>query len=186
MRSHIPKLHQSVKESLINMLDRSPFCSLTSDMWTSRATIGYITLTCHFLVDWTLHSAVLETRAVPEAHTSENIAAILQSIVSQWKVESKIVGIVTDNAANMKAVQLCNWKHLGCFAHTLNIIVQRSISSCDDVNDVLKKSRSIVAFFHRSTKAATKLTDLKKLLSLSQHKLIQYVETRWNSRFYMF
>ena len=52
------------------------YCALTTDIWTSQATMGYVTVTCHFLMDnWELKSIVLETTQIEESHTAENIGA---------------------------------------------------------------------------------------------------------------
>ena len=45
--------------------------------------------------------------------------------------------------------------------------------------------RKIVSHFHKSSKATEELRQIQTLLNLPQHKLIQDVETRWNSSYYM-
>jgi hypothetical protein len=54
----------------------------------------------------------------------------------------------------------------------------------DVINDIRKRCRQIVTFFHQSTKAMDKLKDIQA--QLPDHKLVQEVDTRWNSTFYMF
>ena len=49
-----------------------------------------------------------------------------------------------------------------------------------------KKCKDIVTFFHQSTKASDKLKEVQRQLGLPEAKLIQVVEARWNSTFYMF
>ena len=43
-----------------------------------------------------------------------------------------------------------------------------------------------VTFFHQSTKASDKLKEVQNQIGNSEVKLVQKVETRWNSSFYMF
>ena len=47
------------------------------------------------------------------------------------------------------------------------------------------ESSAIVAFFHHSTKATDKLKEIQKQQKFPEQKLLQAVETRWNSVFYM-
>ena len=46
--------------------------------------------------------------------------------------------------------------------------------------------KDIVSYFHRSIKASDELEKIQKQLSLPEHHLIQDVETRWNSTYFMF
>ena len=57
MRDHLPNLYQGAMEELQDQLAKIEYCSLTTDIWTSQATMGYVTVTCHFLTnDWELKS----------------------------------------------------------------------------------------------------------------------------------
>lgn len=48
-------------------------------------------------------------------------AAELTRIGKEWNVSEKVVALVADNAANaIAAARITGWKHLPCFAHTLN------------------------------------------------------------------
>ena len=188
MRSMLPGYYERVKEEVKAKLSDVKHCALTTDLWTSRATQGYITVTCHFISsDWILHAVVLDTLLVEADHTAENLAAELSGVSNEWGVTDKIVCVVTDNASNIvAAVRLNEWKHMPCFAHTLNLIVQDAIDSDLQLAEIKKKCRNIVSYFHRSSKATTKLVSIQNRLKLENHKLIQDVDTRWNSLFYMF
>lgn len=77
--------------------------ALTTDLWTSRRTEGYITVTVHFISDsWQLQSGVLTTCKFSERHTAENIAAKLNSEIARFGLQDKVTAIVHDQAANMK------------------------------------------------------------------------------------
>jgi hypothetical protein len=132
-------------------------------------------------------SFVLETFNLCVNHTAENIAAELVRIADEWNIAEKVVAIVTDNAANMvAAIRITRWKHIPCFAHTLNLIVQGALSAAKETADLKKKCKDMVTFFHQSTKASDKLKEVQRQLGVPEAKLIQDVETRWNSTFYMF
>ena len=136
-----------------------------------------------------MQTFVMETFNLTVSHTAENIAAELKRIANDWLIADKVVALVTDNASNMvAAARLTEWKHIPCFAHTLNLIVQAALSA-DPVMAGLKKNnkcKSIVTFFHQSTKASDKLKEVQNQIGNSEVKLVQEVETRWNSSFYMF
>lgn len=106
------------------------------------------------------------------------------SITDKWGITQKVVCVTTDNANNIvAAVRLNKWNHIPCFAHTLNLIVQESLHEDETLNEI---SRSIVSYFHHSSKATDMLVSIHARLNLDCLKLIQEVQTRWNSVFYMF
>ncbi|KAI7789919.1 hypothetical protein IRJ41_016970, partial [Triplophysa rosa] len=154
--------------------------------WTSRSTKAYLTVSCHFIENWQMQEVVLETSNFSAQHTADNISAELKRISEEWGVTQKVLGVVTDNAANMvSAVHKAGWKHYPCFAHKLNLIVKDAIKASPEKFHLLKKCKSIVSFFYHSTKATEKLKQLQKQLKVAEHKLINTVETRWNSTLFM-
>jgi hypothetical protein len=96
----------------------------------------------------------------------------------------KVVALVTDNAANMSATaRLGGWKHLPCFAHSLNLIVQTGLKK---VQDTHIKVKAIVEFFKRSPQAAAKLRAVETQLGCQQLNVKQDMPVRWNSTKDMF
>ena len=183
----LPDLYSKRVEEIKEELGQISHIALTSDLWTSRSTESFLTVTCHYLtVSWVLKSLVLETFAFKSSHTAENIAASLLRVATSWEISEKVVAMVRDNAANIvAAVRIAGWKHVKCFAHTLHLVVSEAIKT-DLINDVRKRCRQIVTFFHQSTKATDKLKEIQAQTHVPSHKLIQEVDTRWNSTFYMF
>ena len=116
----------------------------------------------------------------------------MRRVVSEWELEEKLVAVVTDNAANITAAvrQLqqtdgCRAvKHLPCFAHTLNLVVQQAVQA---IVDLKTKVKNIVTYFHQSTVAAAKLEELQEQMRPNQAplKLKNDVVTRWNSTQHM-
>ncbi|MBN3274238.1 ZBED4 protein, partial [Polyodon spathula] len=72
-----------------------------------------------------------------------------------------------------------NWQQQSYIMETSNIPGQTSLEF------LLQQCSTIVGFFHHSTKAAENLKEIQKQLNIPEHKLIQSLETRWNSIFYM-
>jgi hypothetical protein len=96
----------------------------------------------------------------------------------------KVVALVTDNAANMSATaRLGGWKHLPCFAHSLNLIVQTGLKK---VQDTHIKVKAIVEFFKRSPQAAAKLRAMETQLGCQQLNVKQDMPVKWNSTKDMF
>lgn len=67
------------------------FCSIITDLRTSRTNVGYMTVTCHFIDDdWNLMSVILDTPRIDIAHTAENLAAALLKITDDWDITRKV------------------------------------------------------------------------------------------------
>ncbi|XP_011410338.2 PREDICTED: zinc finger BED domain-containing protein 4-like [Amphimedon queenslandica] len=159
----------------------------TTDIWTSCQTKSYCCVTTHLINgDWELKSYLLETFHFCLDHTAANISMELQRVVESWNIQDKIVCVVTDNAANMvAAISSTRWRHLPCFAHSLNVVVQNSIKSDPELFAVQTKCKNVVSHFHRSVKSTEKLGEIQLQLSLPEHKLVQDVSTRWISTYIM-
>ncbi len=161
--------------------------ALTTDSWTALTTESYITITCHYIVDWEIHSAVLQTKAMPERHTAENLTNTLSTAMDQWGLSGKITVCVHDNASNMVLANtaLLEWDSQPCFAHTLQLATNDGFK-LQYINHVVAAASRVVSHFHHSTTAAQALKQKQQLQNLPEHKLVQYCRTRWNSIHDMF
>lgn len=118
-----------------------------------------------------------------EKHTSANLVSFLRQIIQDWQITHKITCVVSDNAANiLAAVRLGEWRSVGCFAHSLNLVVQDGLKA---ISDIIVKVKSIVEFFKRSSTAQVKLESTQKQMDMPPLKLKQECQTRWNSCFEM-
>ena len=79
-RNLMPKLptkYEEVKARVKKCLESVAHVCLTTDIWTSRATQGYITVTCHFLDElWQMQTFVLETFNLTVSHTADKSCGI--------------------------------------------------------------------------------------------------------------
>lgn len=185
---NIPALYEECRSKVKQSLDGTNSAVITTDMWTSRTTEAYLTVSCHIIDEnWQMQAYVLETCSFSGQHTADNICSELKRITDEWGISDKVQAVITDSGANMvAAVHRAGWKHYPCFAHTLNLVVKDSIKALPGLLDIQHRCSAIVTFFHHSTRAAERLKEIQEQQNFPEHKLIQSVETRWNSVFYMF
>jgi len=157
---------------------------LTTDIWTDTInTKSFLGITAHYILKETYKSVTIGVIELNDRHTSDNIKVWLLNIIRDWNIDKKnIIVVVSDNAANIKKAITEAFgaeKHLPCFAHTLNLIPSNIIKDDAIVSEFCKKVKNIVTYFKHSVVAADELRAQSNL------KLIQSVETRWNSTYDM-
>ena len=150
------KLYDITKGKIMQQLEKAEAVTISTDGWTSINNDCYLSVTAHYLgEDMEMKSSLLECFKYDDKHTAENLCNELKHVTLEWKIQNKIVAIVTDNAANIiAAVRLTGWRHVPCFAHTLNLIVRSGLECLKELCD---KVKSIVEFFRRSPQATGKL-----------------------------
>ena len=186
---YLHKIYLDAKAEVLDEIKGKPM-SLTSDIWTSNALDGYISVTGHFIDDnWALKAKNLSTNVIYERHTGVHIAKAILDVTTDFKVDPKnIACLVTDNAANMHTASLeGEFNHLGCFAHTIQLAVEDGLK-LPVVSKALGACRKLVAHFNQSvlaTQALLKKQSDNEGSNSRGLKLIQDVATRWNSSFLM-
>lgn len=164
--------------------------SFTTDIWSSDVCpMSLLSLTSHWVdreSTFTPWSAVLHANKFWGSHTGTLIAKATEGMLVKWKIPKSNVHVVLgDNASNMKkAMDEKDVPGLGCFAHTLQLVVHEGLLSQRSVSDALA-SRKIVAHFKHSPLATTRLEDIQKDLQMPTKRLHQDVATRCNSTYYM-
>lgn len=107
-------------------------------------------VTIHFTDDdFNLMTMLLKCALFNETHTSANLAAELNSVSEEWGVDKKVMLAVSDNAANItNAIKNgTGWKFLGCYAHTLNLVVRDALNAQLMITDIINKVTIIVTHF---------------------------------------
>lgn len=103
--------------------------SLTTDLWTSASQESYIAILAHYIdTEFKFKEVLLECAPLPGSHTAQHIREEILRVISDFGIEKKKNLITTDNANNMQnAVKThLELKHFGCFAHTLNLVVEKA------------------------------------------------------------
>ncbi|XP_057216122.1 E3 SUMO-protein ligase ZBED1-like [Triplophysa rosa] len=182
----IPQLYSECRSKMQNKIQNVKFFATTADLWSSRTSEPYLSLTVHFIHDWKLCSACLETTYFPQDHTGELIAQGLRDALECWRLkEANMTCMTTDSGANMvKALELNSWTRLQCFGHRLHLAIEKSAKDprVERVTSVCKK---VVSTFSFSWKKKRDLSNAQTELKLPQQKLITESPTRWGSRLNM-
>jgi len=120
-----------------------------------------------------------------KGESEENLCDTIQETLDKWGLnKEKIVLAVSDNANNIKsALSMLQVKSLGCFAHTLNLIIQDALKLQSYLIDKIK---CIVTHFRKSNRANHKLNVYHESNGSNVPiKLLQDIRTRRNSTYYM-
>lgn len=72
-----------------------------------------------------------------------------------------------------------------CFSHILNLVATDSFKLCTEVEITTVKVKHIVTYFRQNIAASDMLKKLQKDVHSKDLRLIQEVDVRWNSKFYM-
>lgn len=169
--THLKKLlcdkYESVKIELTKRISNAAAFCVTLDIWTETMNEkSFLGVTIHFVENITFKSANIATKEMTFNHTAEYISAVFGDILKNWEIPiHKVTCAVTDNGANMVAAikkSLGDSKHLPCFAHTINLIVDSAIGNASSpVVDVIKKVREIVKWVKHSVIQSDKLRQLQ-------------------------
>ena len=181
------------KQALRSELQGQAAVAITCDTWTSSAKQGYLTATCHYITEhWILKHTVLSTNRIIGRHTGEHIYDCLASIEQDYGVDTRIAGLTSDNASNMKSAasrqkfNTCDNAHVQCFAHTLQLAVEEGLKKQEVIERAAEACRKLIGHFNRSTLASDELEAYQQRQGQKPLKLIQDVPTRWNSLYLMF
>ncbi|KAJ8315996.1 hypothetical protein KUTeg_006010 [Tegillarca granosa] len=90
-----------VRNNIMHQMKLAENICLTVDIWSSRQMRGYLGITGHFILDWTLRSVMFCCKRFCGKHTAENIRNEYEEIIASFDIAKKIVAIVSDNASNM-------------------------------------------------------------------------------------
>lgn len=152
--SRVDDQYQVLQNRVKTILSNVDSISLTSDIWTDPYnTKGFIGVTAHYIdtAKMKLRSIDLGMRELDQKHESAYISTILRSICQDWGIkDTSIQAVITDHAANMKKAVHDTYgggKHLPCFAHTLNLMIQDALAAVPNLDHVVQKVKSIVTFF---------------------------------------
>ena len=185
----MPKIYETVRKQVKVEIAGVSHISFTSDLWSTTVSVNSLmSLTAHWLTEtFDRKRAILHVQPFDGSHTGDQIRMKFEEMFNTWKIkEDQIHLVLCDNGSNMvKALTDASLPHYGCFAHTLQLVVNDGVLSQRAVIDILSSCRKIVGHFRHSCLAYSRLRVIQENLGLPQHRLIQDEPTRWNSSLYM-
>lgn len=91
----------AIQADLKSKLKAVQSISLTIDLWSNRQMKGYLGITGHFLLDWSLKSVMIACKRFKGRHTAERIRQEYEEAIAYYEIGEKICSIISDNASNM-------------------------------------------------------------------------------------
>ena len=185
----LTELFESLRDTVLQMITGVKYLSFTTDIWsTCVSNESLLSLTAHWITNtFECRAAMLNAARITGSHTGSCIAEKVSEILQSWGISSdRIHVILRDNGSNMiKAMKDGDFPNLGCFAHTLQLVVHDGVLAQQAVINLLAICRQIVGHFKHSPLAYSRLHEIQENLGLPLHKLKQDVPTRWNSSLHM-
>ena len=130
----------------------------TTDMWTSRASDGYFSLTAHYMYisqDFEMKHNSLQCHCIPSSHDHVHVlvSGAIRDSLSGWCIDldQDVSAFTTDNGSNVvKAVEEDLHKiRLPCAGHTLNLSVQKAFD-VPAVERAVGRAKKLVAHLNKS------------------------------------
>ncbi|KAL9676157.1 hypothetical protein QQ045_004370 [Rhodiola kirilowii] len=190
----VMKRFNACKLELISYFDsyKGRIC-LTSDMWSSRQKMGYMSLTAHWIDDkWNMQKRILSFKMVEYPHTGDSLASHMYEELIAWHLHDKVFTLTLDNASSNDVLvtrlashlMLTNVSnqllHVRCTCHILNLIVQDGLSV---LSPSIEKITTIVRSMNSSIKRHELWVSSCAELGLSKRNIDNDVPHRWNSTY---
>ena len=129
----LPDIASDVKAKVEMTMNGVQWFSFTSDIWsTGISNDSLLSLTAHWLTEsFERMQAMLHAQSIPGSHTGALILSKYKAMLDKWGIRHEQVHMfVVDNAANMRRAMLDGKiPYLGCFAHTLQLIINDGVLS---------------------------------------------------------
>jgi hypothetical protein len=183
-------IDEKLKVTLKSIIEKCESITFTSDCWTSRnAAKSFICFTLHTAdEDLNLLSATLGIVSFTGPHKHNVIADKFRNICKDFNIDitKKKCYIVTDNGSNIKKAfdEMEDIERFHCVLHNLQLVITTAKKNCSEMNNLTAKASSLVQKFNRSVLLQEAVTKAQEELGMIPiKKLIQDVDTRWDSEF---
>ena len=99
--SLLTKMFDQVKSKIRKEIDTFDVCGLTTDRWTSRQCLGYMSLTIHYVTKaFKLVTRTLAIKNITGSQNGETIKNKIKQLLNEWGLSQKAECITTDNGKN--------------------------------------------------------------------------------------
>src|SRR6266540_1276349 len=90
------------RDKLTQLLKTAQSISLTTNLWTSHSKHDYLDLTATWInQNFEIMNVLLEITYFLTSHTAIEIASTIKKIMQKWKIEDRVITMITDNGANI-------------------------------------------------------------------------------------
>ncbi|XP_056698024.1 zinc finger BED domain-containing protein RICESLEEPER 1-like [Spinacia oleracea] len=186
------------KKRTRGLLKQANRVCITTDIWRSDPQkILYMTITCHFDIDYQLYQRVIKFVDIPPPHSGVAVHDALYKCLVEWGIESKVASITVVNTTyndvvvrtlkdgiSCQAILPCGGKlfYVHCCAHILNILVHDGL---EKIKGVSFKVRESVKHVTLSIAWLNIFSDICQQLKLPSRRLVFDCCTRWNATYHM-
>ena len=183
--SLLTKEFKSVSEKLNATLLESDALTLISDGWTNQRSEHIVNFVIKAIGRPSIFFKSINTSGVSQ--TAENVAESICRVIEELGAE-KFVGVVTDNAANMRAAwRLIELRYphisaIGCTAHCLNLFIGDLL---EPHKTVIVEAGKIIKYINNHHHARALFDDMRKTEN-EGCSLSLPVPTRWYSQYNSF
>ncbi|KAL1254917.1 hypothetical protein QQF64_012978 [Cirrhinus molitorella] len=143
--------YQEEKQKAMEHLKNILSVCLTAEMWTSLTMESYLGVTCHY------------------TDGNTELGSVVLGVSKFPKQHT------ADNIKEALSDVISDWGLTG------SVAAMRAIEEQEVLADIRSRARRVVSFFRGSTKATEKLILAQERMGRQPLKLIQEVDTRWNS-----
>lgn len=92
VQNRLQGIYDSVRNKILTSLNRFPTVAITTDAWSSRSNIPFITITVHAIDNsWNLRSFTLDTLEMSESHNASNLFDHLYRALTEWNLNEKCI-----------------------------------------------------------------------------------------------
>ncbi|KAG5557536.1 hypothetical protein RHGRI_007693 [Rhododendron griersonianum] len=194
-RSDSLKAFIEVRKILISEIaELGSLISFTSDMWSGRNDLGYISVTAHYIdSNWILNKKIIAFRLMEYPHNAMNIFQCIMGVFREFEIVDKVFSITFDNhSANTSSIDLFQQNltishagqffHVRCVCHIINLVVQDGLKP---IGPQIEKIRDAILYIATSLARQQEFEGLCVSYNVKPKKIKTDVKTRWNSTFLM-
>lgn len=177
------EIYKGLSAIMKNKLSRATNMAITADAWKYPSTLtSFLGIVGHIFEDGKMQTVLLALKELTGRHTGEALAGHYAEVFKSWDIDMGRINLMTtDGAPNMLnsvEILLGEEKTMHCLAHRVNIAVTDSLK-VPEIAEILDEVKHIVTYVRQSSTTSDALKDLTDL------KLIQHIEIRWNSTLFM-
>ncbi|KAG5516263.1 hypothetical protein RHGRI_037083 [Rhododendron griersonianum] len=133
--------------------------SFTSDMWSGRNDLGYISVTAHYIdSNWILNKKIIAFRLMEYPHNAMNIFQCIMGVFREFEIVDKVFSITFDNHyANTSSIELFKQNltishagqffHVRCVCHIINLVVSDGLKT---IGPQIEKIRDAILYIATS------------------------------------